>query len=270
MNPSDNQLEGGTTETSAPDGLMAATALAEEQEFEEGQTIEHRAEPESDETDETTDETYERPDWFPEKFWDEAEGPDLENLVKGYGELEKQFSQGKHKAPEEYSTEALDAAGYTNDDPIVQAYTSWAKENGINQAAFDQLVGSITELAGDNLAEAKLDYDKERKALGNNADEIIKSNVNWADGLQRKGIISEQEREELNFWGGTAVGQRLMQKVRQMTGDMSEIPIAAVPDAGISEEDFKADIQTKMADPRYGSDAKYTREVEQLFEQRYT
>ena len=43
-----------------------------------------------------------RPDWYPEKFWNEEEGPDLENLVKSYNELQKKFSQGKHKAPEEY------------------------------------------------------------------------------------------------------------------------------------------------------------------------
>ena len=32
---------------------------------------------------------YERPDEFPTKFWDEKEGPDIENLVKSYNNLEK-------------------------------------------------------------------------------------------------------------------------------------------------------------------------------------
>ena len=43
---------------------------------------------------------YERPDDFPTKFWDEKEGPDIENLVKSYNNLEKKLSEGRPKAPE--------------------------------------------------------------------------------------------------------------------------------------------------------------------------
>ena len=87
--------------------------------------------------------------------------------------------------------------------------------------------------------------------------------------MERKGIISDAERQELNYWGGTAVGQRLMQKVRSLTGDMSKIPIAEVTEAGVSEEDFKAAMRSKMADPRYGPDAKFTRDVELEYQKRY-
>ena len=45
------------------------------------------------------DEPLERPDYYPEKFWDE-DGPDVEKLAKSYAELEKKFKAGKHKAPE--------------------------------------------------------------------------------------------------------------------------------------------------------------------------
>ena len=189
--------------------------------------------------------------------------------MKSYDELQKQFSQGKHKAPKEYNTEVLTEAGYEASDPLVSTYLDWAQKYGVNQAAFDELASSITGMAGEDMAAVELDLQREREALGPNADEILKSNINWADGLQRKGIISEAERAELNIWGGSAVGQRLMQKVRSMTGDMSKIPIAEVADAGISEDDFKRSIQSKMADPRYGNDPAFTRAVEKEFEQRY-
>jgi len=269
MSESDNQEAEGTTEdVAAPDGLMAAAALEEEQAVEEGQTIEHRADAEpTDEPEEP--ETYERPEWFPEKFWDEKEGPDLENIVKSYEELQKKFSQGQHKAPKEYDTEVLTNAGYEANDPIVSTYLDWAQKYGVNQAAFDELAGSITSMAGEDIKQAEIDTAKEREALGPNADAILKSNIDWADGLERKGIISEAERQELNYWGGTAVGQRLMQKVRSMTGDMSKIPVAEVAEAGESEDDFKASMQSKMADPRYGSDPAYTRNVELEFQRRY-
>ena len=39
------------------------------------------------------DEPFERPDYYPEKFWDE-DGPDVEKLAKSYAELEKAFKQG--------------------------------------------------------------------------------------------------------------------------------------------------------------------------------
>lgn len=268
MSQSDNQQAEGTADE-APDGLMAAAALADEQETDEGTTIDHRADPSADTEQTDEPETLERPDWFPEKFWSEKEGPDLENIVKSYEELEKQFRAGKHKAPDSYDTKVLDDAGYASDDPVVSTYTEWAKKYGVNQTAFDELAGQITAMAGEGEQQAAASYEQEHKALGVNADAIIKSNIQWADGLTRKGIISDQEREELNIWGGTAVGQRLMQKMRGMTGDMSQIPVADVADAGVSDDDFKADISSKMADPRYGNDAKYTRDVEKMFEQRY-
>lgn len=51
--------------------------------------------------DEANEETaaLERPDYIPEKFWSDTDGPDIENLAKSYKELESKFRAGKHKAP---------------------------------------------------------------------------------------------------------------------------------------------------------------------------
>lgn len=70
-------------------------------------------------------------------------------------ELEKQFSQGKHKAPENYDDKILADAGYDKDDEIVGAYTKWAKDNKISQKAFDDLAGSIIGMAGEREQEEK-------------------------------------------------------------------------------------------------------------------
>lgn len=59
-------------ETQQAEGLMPAQAQAEETTTEE--PISHLKESETEVVVEE-DETYERPDWFPEKFWDEKEGP---------------------------------------------------------------------------------------------------------------------------------------------------------------------------------------------------
>src|SRR6056300_294775 len=90
---------------------------------------------------------FERPEWYPEKFWNEDDGPDLENLVKSYNELQKKFSQGKHKAPDKYDTAIFEEAGIGDDDPLYSVYKDWAKENGVSQAAFEQLAGTFIEMA---------------------------------------------------------------------------------------------------------------------------
>ena len=176
---------------------------------------------------------------------------------------------GEHKVPDEYNMDTLTEAGYADDDPIIETYKSWAAKYGINQAAFDELAGQIVEMSSENAAQIQLDVERERKALGQNADAILNSNIQWADGLEKKGVISKEEREELNVWGGSAIGQRLMQKMRGMTGDLSQIPIADVAEAGMSDDDFRRSMQSKMADPRYGTDMKFTRDVEKEFERRY-
>ena len=129
-----------------------------------------------------------RPDWYPAKFWNEEEGPDLENLVKSYNELQKKFSQGKHKAPEEYDGGIFESANIPEDDELYLTYKDWAKEHGITQAAFDQLAQKYIEMAGGQIQQEELSYQEEYKKLGPNADATIKSMTDWAQSLVRKGV----------------------------------------------------------------------------------
>ena len=80
MSESDNQeVEGITEEVAAPDGLMAAAALEADKVEDEGQTIEHRADAEVEDQP-SEEETFERPDFIPEKFWDGDS--DVEKIMK--------------------------------------------------------------------------------------------------------------------------------------------------------------------------------------------
>ena len=75
---------------------------------------------------------------------------------------------------------------------------------------------------------------------------------------------------EIDIWGGTAVGARLLQKVRSMTGENVTIPTTTAFSASKeSEDDFRSRINAKMSDPKYGTDPSYTRAVEKEFEDRY-
>ena len=206
--------------------------------------------------------TYERPEEFPENFWDEKEGPDIDGLVKSYNELRTKMSQGKHKAPDEYDTSSLE--NVSSDDPLLETYASWAKDNGISQGAFEELAKAFIEAGYTSAQASEVNMEAERAALGNNADEIIRSNINWGKGLVSKGILSEDDYEELEIWGGTASGQRLLQKFRGMMGE-KQIPTVSIEGQALDKEELRA----LVADPRYKSDIAFRNSVEQKFNQAY-
>ncbi len=87
-------------------------------------------------TDEDDDSPLERPDWWPENFWkkDEAE-PDLQAMAKSWGDLRKQISQGKHKAPADGNYDVAAFKDIPAEDPVRNHVLSWAKEYGVSQAA---------------------------------------------------------------------------------------------------------------------------------------
>ena len=43
----------------------------------------------------------ERPEWLPDRFWDDDNGADYEGLAKSQQELYKKLRNGKHEAPED-------------------------------------------------------------------------------------------------------------------------------------------------------------------------
>ncbi len=225
-------------------------------------------------------EPLEAPEFFQgvEHHWDEDEGPDLEGIVKelkdtkqSYSEARKLISQGKHKAPEngEYSQEVLEELGIDEDDPMLDTYVDWANKYGISQAAFDDLARGMIGKAMSNQVDTAQTVADMKSELGADADNILKSNILWADGLVAKGVLSEDEREELDIMGGTPAAQRILVKLRQMQGDMAPIPTVSAPDGLESEQEFKSEMSKSMNDPRYGVDANFTREVEQKFVKRY-
>lgn len=243
-------------EAQEPAGLMDGVPSSEPESEAEDDAMPHLAADEKPPKEE-------RPPWLDDKF------AKPEDLAKSYEELQKKFSQGKHKAPDEYSTDVLTDAGYTLDDPIVDTYLGWAKKYSVNQEAFDELAGAITQMSGENIAEAEASYQEEFDKLGPNAKEIIQSNVDWADGQLRKGLLSKPQREKFNEIFGDAESQIILQLIRTWSGDLSRIPLAPVADDQMSEQDFEAEMQTRMADPRYQTDQAYRNKIEQEFNRRY-
>lgn len=206
-----------------------------------------------------------KPEWYPEKFWNEDDGPDLENLVKSYNELQKKFSQGKHKSPDKYDTAIFEEAGIGDDDPLYSVYKDWAKENGVSQAAFEQLAGTFIEMAQGESQQAEISYKEEYEKLGPNADIAIKSMTDWASSLVRKGVWSDDDFEEFKIMGGTAQGLRALQKIRSYYGD-KPVPIDVSP---TSDAPSKEELMAMVGKPEYQSDPAYRAKVEKMFENVY-
>lgn len=254
---------------SEAEGLMAQAQVEDQSEDnQQAETISH-IQPDvtgdAPVAKEASDEELARPEWFPEKFWNDNDGPDLENLVKSYGELQKKFSQGKHKAPETYDDSIFKDANVPDDDPLLETYRTWAKENGVSQSAFDELASSLIDMAQVEQEQAQVSFDEEYKKLGPNADATIKSMSEWAQGLVRKGVWSQDDFEEFKIMGGTAQGLKALQKIRSYYGDRP-IPVDVGPIDGLPSKD---ELNAMVGKPEYQTDPAFRLKVEKMFEQVY-
>jgi len=209
---------------------------------------------------------YERPEYFPEKFWDEKEGPDIESLVKSYNELQKKFSQGGHKAPKEYNTEFLQEQQVdVKEDPLVKEYTDWAKKYGITQEAYEDLAKTFIENNMAATERVQADLVEQKKMLGNKADERISSVMKFGDVLKDRGVLSDQELAEFDNMAGTALGIKVIEKIRSYYGEQPIPTVEPTEELGMSKDEIRA----MVADPKYGKDPAFTMKVEKLFEKAF-
>ena len=199
-------------------------------------------------------EPIERPDYYPAKFWDE-DGPDVEKLAKSYAELEKQFKSGKHKAPDgDYEIAPLIDKGLDPEDETMGIFTEWAKENGISQAAFEELAGKVLDIskAEDEIFEA--DRQAEMAKLGERAQEKIQ----MTERLLMKAPLTNEERNSLAISLDNADSINAFLKYHQALTNEG-IPVQAAPSApSMTREDLEAAI----ADPRWKAEPAWRQKIE--------
>jgi hypothetical protein len=269
------QAQEQTQEETKPNNLIdeARQSIPEEEKApEDSEPISHLAsdKPEEDKLGEEQaaddNDEYEKPEYFPDKFWDEKDGPDIEALVKSYNELQKKFSQGGHKAPKDYDTNFLqDQQIDAKEDPLVKEYTDWAKKYGITQEAYEDLAKTFID---NNMAVAErtqADITEQKKMLGNKADERINSIMKFGDALKDKGVLSDQELEEFDNMAGSALGVKVIEKIRSYYGEQPIPSVAPTEELGMSKDEIRA----MVADPKYGKDPAFTLKVEKMFEKAF-
>ena len=204
----------------------------------------------------------ERPDFWPENFWKkDSNEPDLEGIAKSWSDLRKQISQGKHKAPADgkYDLKAFGEEADTN--PIATTLSGWAKDNGLSQAAFDDLVDNLQTQARELMQGDMVDPASEMKQLGPNAGAIVNGMVDWARGLVNKGVWSKDDFEEFKIMGGTARGITALMKVREAYE--GRVPTQSAPLEGAPSKD---ELYQMVQDPKYKTDPAYRQKVEKMFQ----
>lgn len=204
-----------------------------------------------------------KPEYLPDNFWDNDKGEaNLEAMSKSWSDLRKQISQGKHKAPADGKYDTSSWGDNAADNPMADTLVDWAKENGLSQAQFDDLVGTLKEKSQEIMGDSGVDAAQEMKMLGPNGQALVNGMADWARGLIQKGIWGSEDWDEFKIMAGTARGINMLAKLRE--GYEGRLPIETEPMDGLPSKD---ELYQMVADKRYNTDTAYRQKVEKLFAQ---
>ena len=181
-------------------------------------------------------------------------------MSKSWSDLRKQISQGKQKAPAngEYDTAVFGDEGA--DNPMAETLTNWARDNGLSQVAFDDLVTQLRSQAEIVTSSMGVDPAEEIKMLGPNGQALVNGMADWARGLIKKGIWGSEDWDEFKIMAGTARGINMLAKLRN--GYEGRLPIVTDRMEGMPT---LGELYEMVADKRYNTDASYRQKVEKLF-----
>ncbi|MCG8345155.1 MAG: hypothetical protein MI685_08370 [Chlorobiales bacterium] len=228
------------------------------------------------ETQEKSDKKADRPDYLHEKFWDKNEGkPRIEAMAKAYADLEKKLG-GSKKAPNEYKIELSDEAkkmfneDAVSDDPMLNWFKGFAKENNFSQEQFNSAIEGFSKagfdfMNGEN-APHEINAEEEIAKLGKNADAILRNQEQFLEQLYKQGHINDAQMNEIFILTETAEGINALQAIRSYYGEKQNIPLNLNSNSGVKSSD---ELQAMLNDPKYGTNAEYTAEVDAAYEKKY-
>lgn len=121
------------------------------------------------------------PEWFKaDKYKSVAD------QAKAYTEAEKRLGAFKG-APEEYELKLPDDFGLPEgvdvaldkEDPLLQQFMPWAKENNLSQDAFQDIVGMYVNQQAEDYQAAQQSVIEQKEQLGDNADKRLNDLAKW-------------------------------------------------------------------------------------------
>ncbi|MCF6216811.1 MAG: hypothetical protein L3J58_11660 [Emcibacter sp.] len=194
-------------------------------------------------------------------------------LLEAYKGLRK----GGEKAPEKAEDYTLDVAtnldGFLDpasdeDKPILDAFRAVAHEHGLSNNQFGNIInGFYGKLIETGAIEKPLDMNAQVEILGGKeqAARLIGVNAAWGDGLVTSGALTKEEGAEFKIMAGSGMGLRVMNKLREMTGDRTAP--AKFP-AGEGGPDA-ASLQERLHDKRNETDQAFATETAAMYKKAY-
>ena len=219
-----------------------------------------------------------RPEFVPEQFWDDkAKQINFDATFKSLSDTRQELKKLKGEPPKGIPK---DESGYEftppadlpdnvesgADDPSMKLIRKISFAVGMTQDQYAKFAEAYLRGAAALLPPA-IDPAAEKKALGPNADKVTETVFGFYGNFVRDGTWSQDEFETIVTEGGaTAVGMRALNKMRERMGGQ-QIPVN--PGADGQALPSRADLNARVADPRYRSDPAYREQTSQLFREVY-
>lgn len=183
----------------------------------------------------------ERPDWLPNKY------RSAEDTAKAFKELEKRLGA----APEQYDWSKGEDWIDLNYQPFHEL-AEFAKSKHIPQDVMDKML----ETVGMYLDEFNVDYNEEKKSLGENAEDRLRVLNNWA-----KSNFSEQAYTTITANMRTADTVKAIEEIREkMMQNNTIIPTGNETTAmSPSLDDIQIELTQNLQ--KYKDDPKYRQEI---------
>lgn len=187
------------------------------------------------------------PEWLQAKYItdDRSIEESTAEQAKAYVELNKQFGSFTG-SPDEYELSLSDELAekgveLADDDPLLNSFKEKAKEMGINQEGFNQLVGVYVE---SQLAEQQALQDMQAesmKELGPNADRRIENIIDWGKANMDEETFAGLE-EAANSASAVKAIEALIAKTRNAPVANKEAPAApSITHEQVRIEKFRKD-----------------------------
>ena len=223
----------------------------------------------------------ERPEYVPEKFWDEETGEtNIEELGKSYINLEK-FSTGKKdemrdsiiaeieqeamadlpETKEAYELPKL-VEGVTEEMVEENPLTSWWREKCFNTGATQEDFQDGINQYVDFMLGSRPNLEQEVERLGENANDRINAVNSWAEST----FPPEQFETIVGTLGTSAQGIAVLETIMDMQkSNMGRSEEVARPERELTVDDVKTMMNDKRYfDPRHRDNA-YVKQVDQAW-----
>lgn len=230
----------------------------------------------------TTTEPVERPDFIPEKFWDNSTGEiNIEEFGKSYSNLEKYVGGKKDELreviinelseeadaerPEAYELPKLPegvSEEMLSDNSMAQWWKEHCNENAYTQEIYEEGINKYIDSFLDNAP----NLDKEMEKLGENANARLDAVNSWASTF----FAPEEYEAIANTLGATSEGIEALERMMQTTIEsISRANTVAQPERPLTLDD----VRNMMKDKRYYDpkerDAAFVRKVDDAFSRLY-